>query len=198
MYIFNNDEILIYIGDKLRRYLKNYLVLFLMSGSIIALDQWTKALVRKNIPLGGAWMPIDWLQPYARIVHWYNTGAAFGLFQNGSLIFASLAVVVILLIIYYFPQIPSNDWTFRLALALQLAGAAGNLVDRIMFSGRVTDFISIGNFAVFNIADASITVGVIVLMIGAWVKDIQEKKKRNNRSVEIENSPSEERMENNG
>jgi signal peptidase II len=45
-----------------------------------------------------------------------------------------------------------------------------------MFAGKVTDFISIGKFAVFNIADASITIGVVVLLIGAWIKDIQEKK----------------------
>ncbi|MFH2039216.1 MAG: signal peptidase II [Chloroflexota bacterium] len=160
----------------MKKYLKDYLVLFLLAGFIICIDQWTKLLVRQNIPLGGMWMPVEWLQPYARIVHWSNAGAAFGLFQNGSLIFAGLAVVVILVIIYYFPQVPAKDWTFRLALVMQLAGAAGNLVDRLMFAGKVTDFISIGNFAVFNIADASITIGVIVLLIGAWVKDLQEKK----------------------
>jgi len=157
-----------------------------MAGFVVSLDQLTKALVRQNIPLGGSWMPVEWLSPYARIVHWYNSGAAFGIFQNGSLIFASLAVVVILLIIYYFPQVPAGDWTFRLALALQLAGAAGNLLDRIMFAGKVTDFISIGKFAVFNIADASITVGVIVLLIGAWIKDIQEKKAVRIRNIESE------------
>lgn len=185
-------------GEKLKKYLKDYLILFLMSGFVIALDQWTKATVRQNIPLGGTWMPIEWLQPYARIVHWYNKGAAFGLFQNGSLIFASLAVVVILLIIYYFPQIPANDWTFRLALALQLAGASGNLLDRIMFAGKVTDFISIGNFAVFNIADASITIGVVVLLIGAWVREIQEKKLKKNPKVEGEILPFLEGDEKNG
>ena len=165
----------------MKKYLKDYAILFLLAGIILGLDQWTKALVRLNIPLGGSWMPVEWLSPYARIVHWYNQGAAFGIFQNGSLIFAGLAVVVILLIIYYFPQVPENDWTFRLALVLQLAGAAGNLLDRIMFAGKVTDFISIGKFAVFNIADASITIGVAVLLIGAWVKDSHEKKAEKNR-----------------
>ena len=182
----------------MKKYLKDYSILFLMAGFVVSLDQLTKALVRQNIPLGGAWMPLDWLSPYARIVHWYNAGAAFGLFQNGSLIFASLAVVVILLIIYYFPQVPANDWTFRLALALQLAGAAGNLLDRIMFAGKVTDFISIGKFAVFNIADASITIGVIILLIGAWAKDIQEKKAAKIPNIESENYPTYESDEKNG
>lgn len=173
----------------MKKYLKDYLILFIMAGFVVSLDQLTKALVRQNIPLGGAWMPIDWLSPYARFVHWYNTGAAFGIFQNGSLIFASLAVIVILLIIYYFPQVPASDWTFRVALALQMAGAAGNLLDRIMFAGKVTDFISIGKFAVFNIADASITIGVVVLLIGAWVKDIQEKKAGRNHNIENNDLP---------
>jgi signal peptidase II len=163
----------------LKRILKNYWILFVFSGLIIGLDQWTKALVRQNIPLGEAWMPIDWLKPYARIVHWYNSGAAFGLFQNGSLVFAILAVVVILLIIYYFPQVPENDWTFRIALIMQMAGAAGNLVDRILFEGKVTDFISIGKFAVFNIADSSITVGVIILLVGAWINERKMKQMKN-------------------
>ncbi len=182
----------------MKKYVKDYSILFLMAGFIISIDQWTKALVRQNIPLGGMWMPLEWLQPYARFVHWFNAGAAFGLFQNGSLLFASLAVVVILLIIYYFPQVPENDWTFRLALAMQLAGAAGNLVDRLMFAGKVTDFISIGNFPVFNIADASITIGVAVLLIGAWAKDIQEKKTGKILTQASENLPIIESDEKNG
>lgn len=159
----------------MKKNIRNYLPLLLMAGFIIGIDQLTKAVVRQKIPLGGSWMPIEALRPYARIVHWFNTGAAFGLFQNGSLIFASLAVVVIILIIYYYPQVASNDWTFRVALAMQLAGAAGNLIDRILFAGKVTDFISIGSFAVFNIADGSITIGVIIFVLGAWIKDRKEK-----------------------
>ncbi|PKN90290.1 MAG: hypothetical protein CVU45_03340, partial [Chloroflexi bacterium HGW-Chloroflexi-7] len=64
----------------------------------------------------------------------------------------------------------------RFALSLQLAGAVGNLIDRIFF-GRVTDFISVGNFAIFNVADSSITVGVIILLIAVWWQDRNEKKK---------------------
>jgi signal peptidase II len=159
----------------MRRYINSYLFLFLFSGSLIAIDQWTKELVRLYIPLGGSWMPVEWLQPYARIVHWYNTGAAFGLFKNGSIFFATLAIVVIILVIYYFPRVPGNDWTFRVAMSMQLAGAAGNLIDRIRFEGRVTDFISIGKFAVFNFADGCITIGCIILLLGAWIKDRTQK-----------------------
>ena len=63
----------------------------------------------------------------------------------------------------------------RVALALQFGGALGNLIDRITI-GHVTDFISVGNFAVFNVADSCITVGVLVMIIGIWQKDRQEKR----------------------
>jgi len=61
-------------------------------------------------------------------------------------------------------------------MCLQLAGASGNLIDRLMM-GKVTDFISVGTFPVLNLADASITLGVIVLLLGVWLKDRSDKKK---------------------
>jgi signal peptidase II len=59
-------------------------------------------------------------------------------------------------------------------MGLQLAGASGNLIDRLMM-GKVTDFISISVFPVFNVADASISIGVVVLLLGVWIKERQEK-----------------------
>ena len=156
----------------MNRYLKDYLILFGVAGVIVGLDQWTKWLVRANLPFRGTWLPdwLSWLSPYARIVHWYNSGAAFGMFQNGNLIFTVLAFIVIGAIIYYYPHVESGDWSLRLAMGMQLGGATGNLVDRLGM-GKVTDFISVGTFPVFNIADASITVGVGVLLWGVWLKE---------------------------
>lgn len=156
----------------------NYLGLLGLAGFVTGLDQWTKWLVRENIEYGGMWLPqgMEWLSPYARIVHWYNSGAAFGMFQNGNLVFTTLAFIVIGAIIYYYGQVEAEDWTLRLAMGLQLAGAAGNLIDRLMM-GKVTDFISVGTFPVLNLADASITVGVIVLLLGVWIKEREEKRK---------------------
>ena len=114
--------------------------------------------------------------PYARLVHWSNTGAAFGMFQNGSLVFTLLAFVVIALIIYYYPQVESEDWVLRLALSLQLGGAAGNLISRLTMDGKVTDFLSVGTFPVFNVADSSITIGVMILLLGMWAKERSLKK----------------------
>jgi signal peptidase II len=161
----------------LNRYLRDYLILILPAAVIVALDQWTKWLVRTNLPFDSAWLPtwLAWLSPYARIVNWSNSGAAFGSFQNGNPVFTVLAIIVVLLIFYYFPRIDSSDWTLRVALVLQLAGASGNLIDRLRMA-RVTDFISIGTFAVFNIADSSISIGVAVLLLGVWLKERADKK----------------------
>ncbi len=150
-----------------------------LAGGIVALDQWTKWLVRQHIPFGGWWLPggWEWLGPYARIVHWYNTGAAFGMFQNGNKAFIVLAVVVIGVILYYALRLEMAEWWLRLALAMQLAGAVGNLIDRLTL-GKVTDFISVGTFPVFNLADASITLGVGILLLGMWWKERLEQQRR--------------------
>ena len=162
----------------MKKVFEKYGLLILIVGVLVTLDQWTKWLVRANIPLGGSWLPesLDWLSPYARIVHWYNTGAAFGMFQGGSMVFTVLAFIVIGAIIYYFPQVEKSDWTLRIAMSMQLAGASGNLIDRLTQEGRVTDFVSVGNFPVFNVADSSITVGTIILLIGIFLQEMKEKK----------------------
>jgi signal peptidase II len=115
--------------------------------------------------------------PYVRILHINNTGAAFGLFKNGNMIFMILAIIVSTAILFYYPHVPEKEKVIRFALSLQLAGAVGNLIDRIVF-GTVTDFISVGNFAIFNVADSSITVGVIILLIAVWWQDRKEKKEQ--------------------
>ncbi len=148
----------------------DYLSLFLLAGTVIGLDQWTKELVRDRLQVGEIWSPIAAITPYIRIVHWKNSGAAFGMLQGFGGVFTILAIIVALVIIYYFPQIGSHDKLLRLALGLQLGGALGNLVDRLT-QGYVTDFISVGSFPVFNIADSSITIGVIILALGVWLKD---------------------------
>ena len=179
----------------MKRYLRDYLVLFFIAGLIVALDQITKSWVRANLGVGEVWNPTGWLTPYARIVHWYNTGVAFGMFQGVGQIFKYLTVVVALVIIYYYPRVPASDWTLRLAMGLQLGGALGNLVDRITV-GHVTDFISVGTFPVFNIADSSISVGVGVLIIGVW---LQERKAKNEaekkETMPSENSTDADKME---
>jgi signal peptidase II len=169
----------------LKNIVQKYWQVVLIAIAIVGLDQWTKAFVRATIPLGERWLPAgwEWLQPYARIVHWYNTGAAFGMFKDGSMVFTVLAFIVIGLILFYYPQVERSDWSLRIAMSMQLGGAAGNLIDRLTI-GHVTDWVSIGNFAVFNIADASISVGAAVLFIGVWMMEQKEKKKKEQETAE--------------
>ena len=151
--------------------------LFIISAVIVILDQITKQLVRTNLPIGTSWMPWEWLAPYARIIHWSNTGVAFGMFQGNNVFFAILASIVAIAIVYYYPSIPGEDKVLRFAMSMQLGGAVGNLLDRI-FVGQVTDFVSVGNFAVFNVADSCITVGVGVLLLGVYLEERRERNQK--------------------
>jgi signal peptidase II len=160
----------------LKKIIKEYWLLLIIAGIVITIDQITKAVVRANIPFGGQWMPLAWLAPYFRFVNWNNTGAAFGLFQSGGAVFAVLAVIISGFIVIYFPRIPREEKLMRFAIALQLGGALGNLIDRIHF-GPVTDFISVGEFPVFNVADSCITIGVGLLILSMWISERREKNK---------------------
>jgi signal peptidase II len=161
----------------LKKRLRDYFVLFLIAILIIIADQVTKTIIRQNLEYAQMWIPfgLEWLYPYFYFVHWYNTGAAFGMFQDASTIFTVLAIIVSALIIYYFPKISDEDWHMRFALSLQLGGAIGNLIDRLTI-GHVTDFIAVGNFPIFNVADASISIGVAVLIISMWFKEKEKEK----------------------
>jgi signal peptidase II len=162
----------------IKNYWFDYVVLLLVAVIIVTSDQLAKMWVRVNVPLGGDWLPsqLAWLTPFARIRYWYNSGAAFGIFEKGNLVFMILAIIVAGAILYYFPRVSRKDLWLRLALMLQFSGAVGNLTDRIQF-GHVTDFISVGNFAIFNIADASISVGVAVLILGVWINEMADKRR---------------------
>ena len=103
----------------MKKFLQQYGLLIFIAGVIIILDQVTKAIIRANIPFGGRGMPLEWLAPYFRFVHWENTGAAFGLFQQGGVIFGILAVIVSVFFLIYYPQVPKEDTLMRVALAMQ-------------------------------------------------------------------------------
>ncbi|ESP63003.1 Lipoprotein signal peptidase [Smithella sp. ME-1] len=171
----------------MKKLLRTYSLLIVTAIVIISLDQYSKYLVRQNLDLWTeTWVPWDWMLPYVRIVHVQNTGVAFGMFQGFGDIFSIIAIIVALIIVFYFPRVPASDWSLRLAMSLQLSGALGNLIDRLTI-GHVTDFVSVGNFPVWNIADASITIGVIVLILGVWITEIEEKKKKvSNQESQIE------------
>ena len=135
-----------------------YLVAILVATFIA--DQVSKQLIRDRLVIGSS-SPAE---GFFRITHTENTGSAFGLFpsQTALLILASLVGIAILIIFYRRQPIPSM-W-LRLSLGLQLGGAAGNLADRLTL-GSVTDFIAVGRWPVFNLADTAIVTGIGIL---AW------------------------------
>lgn len=163
---------------------RDYLTLLGIAGAVIALDQGAKYLVRSNLEIGESWSPGSLLSPLIRIVNWNNTGAAFGLFPSGGIVFTVIAIVVTVAILYYFPFVPRDQIALRFGLALQLGGANGNLIDRLIH-GTVTDFISVGRFPVFNVADASISVGTAILVVAMWIEE-----RRIRRTKESETPPS--------
>lgn len=135
-------------------------ILVLVVAIVFAADQVTKAVVRHSLLLGEA-VPYDGT---FRIVHTFNTGSAFGLFpdQKLFLIIASLVGIGVLLMMYR--NRPSAGVAVRLSIGLLLGGALGNLVDRVRM-GHVTDFIELGFWPVFNVADASIVVGIAIAVV---------------------------------
>ena len=134
-------------------------VLIAAIGIVFSLDQITKAVVRhslllnQSVPPGGV----------VRITHTSNTGSAFGLFPDQTLflILASFVGIAILLLVYRNHSLPRLP--LSLTLGMQLGGAVGNLVDRLRM-GEVTDFIDLGFWPVFNVADASIVIGLGMLV----------------------------------
>jgi signal peptidase II len=155
----------------------NHTLVYVLAALVIFVDQYTKHLVRTNLELNESWNPIVWLAPYARILRINNTGAAFGIFQSGGMVFTVIALVVTTVILYYSRHLPDGQAWMRLALGLQLGGAVGNLIDRLVF-GPVTDFISVSTFAIFNVADASISAGVTLLALLMWLESRAEKRKQ--------------------
>ena len=125
-------------------------------------DQLSKAWIKVNLP-GGESVPAEGL---FRLTHVHNTGAAFGLFQGqlfSLTIVALIGIIVVLLFaLFYYRRFPFLDSKLvKPSLGLILGGAVGNLIDRLRL-GYVTDFIDIGIWPAFNIADSAIVVGVVI------------------------------------
>jgi signal peptidase II len=147
------------------------LIFFLIAGVIIAADQYTKWLVRSNLLLGEEW---EHSFGFVRIIHVVNSGAAFGILQGATpfLIVTSTLGVAAIVLYYVYP--PMDHGLIRIALGMQLGGAAGNLIDRVRM-GEVTDFVDVGRFPTFNVADACISTSIVVVLIFFALQDIERK-----------------------
>jgi signal peptidase II len=137
---------------------------------IIVVDQITKFLVRSTIPLYSKRSVIPRLLDFT---HVQNSGAAFGLlnasaFPYKSALMIMVATLALVAISLYARQLGSDEQMSRYGLALILGGALGNLIDRAV-SGYVVDFVDVywgdAHFWAFNVADAAITVGAILVLL---------------------------------
>ena len=126
---------------------------------VIGLDQLTKWLVRTNMALGQS-IPGEGI---FRLTYTTNTGGAFGILANQAFLLALVAVISIAVFLIYLRYIPLKSALLKIGLGLDFGGAIGNLIDRLRFGGRVTDFIDIGPWPVFNVADMSIVIGTIII-----------------------------------
>lgn len=131
---------------------------------LLLVDQLTKLIILKNFHPGDS---IAVIKNVFHISLVCNEGAAFGIFSGRSLLFiwvSFIAIIVIVLIFALFKKVFRKHKSTQVFLSLILAGAIGNLIDRIRF-GFVIDFLDFRIWPVFNIADSAITVGTILLIL---------------------------------
>lgn len=140
---------------------------------VIALDQLTKSWIAHHFAYGARLV----LLPVLEITLRYNRGAAFSFLADASgwqrWLFTALAIVVAIGIVAWLRRLDARrEWLLAISLSLILAGALGNLIDRLRL-GHVIDFIVVhwkdAYFPAFNVADSAITVGAILMLLDAWV-----------------------------
>ena len=130
---------------------------------VLALDQLSKHMVLLHIPLGGR---VVLLPSILSLAHVRNTGAAFGLMAGKTIIFYSAVLLIVLAVIYFRHDIVAAGGMTVVSTALMMAGAIGNMIDRLRFQGEVVDFISFSFFPpVFNVADSALVVGAGLLLL---------------------------------
>lgn len=158
-------------GDRKRAPIYRDLFLIQLAVFVFLTDQFSKYLVKESLLLYESFPR----EGFLRITHTFNTGSIFGLFQgqNTPLILVSFIGVAVLILLYRTQRYPTG--MLRLSLGLQLGGAFGNLVDRVRL-GHVTDWVDVGPWPVFNVADASIVSGLVLL---AWLFIMAERSSGN-------------------
>ncbi|MFJ6207837.1 signal peptidase II [Lysinibacillus sp. NPDC092081] len=145
---------------------------------VVILDQWTKWLIVKNMEFGER---ISVWDPWFGILSHRNRGAAWGMLEGQMWLFSIVTIGVICAILYFYHKEAKGKPIFQVGLMLLLGGAVGNFIDRI-FRGEVVDFVNVlipvinYDFPIFNIADAALTMAVVILMIGLIAEDKKGKK----------------------
>lgn len=146
---------------------RRYAIVLSIAGALLVLDLATKRWAARTFTAA----PEDVLGSFLQFRFVENPGGAFSMFPAGGTFFAVAAFVAIGAVLW-FVRSANTGWEVA-AFGLILAGAAGNLVDRVargpgLVDGPVIDWVNLWEIPTFNVADASVTVAVVVLLIGAW------------------------------
>ena len=144
---------------------RRFALVYATALAVLVLDQITKSLMVARLA-GNP--PFELLGSFVQLRYTTNTGGAFSLLAGFPLFFAIMAVVVMVAIAIYARRVES-PWVLA-TLGLLLGGAIGNFSDRLLrgdglLHGEVVDFVDIGSFPVFNVADSAITIGAILLAV---------------------------------
>jgi signal peptidase II len=138
---------------------------------VLILDQWTKAWVVENLSPSFFGRRIYLIGDYLVLYYIKNNGAAFSLFANSIVLVLLIAVAIGVIAYLYIRSINTASLWYKLIFGLIIGGALSNLTDRVRHGGYVVDFISFNipqlnfHFAIFNLADAAISMGVVLLFI---------------------------------
>ncbi|KYH32566.1 lipoprotein signal peptidase [Moorella mulderi DSM 14980] len=131
----------------------------LLAALVLGIDQLSKYIIRANFQPNES-LPV--INSVFHLTYVNNPGAAFGLLAYKTPVFVSVTLLVAVIILVAYRFLPPGRILLRLALALMLGGALGNLIDRLRF-GYVVDFLDFRIWPVFNLADIAIVSGVILL-----------------------------------
>jgi len=136
------------------------ILFFTIAFFVVLFDQLTKYFVRQKLVFGKS-IPV--LDHIIYLTYIKNRGAAFGILQNGRILFIVIGVVSLLIILYFFHFFTSSN-PLLIGGSLLFGGIIGNLLDRI-FLGYVTDFMHFRFWPVFNIADSCVDVGLLIVVV---------------------------------
>ena len=134
-------------------------MLWVLAAVVLLLDQGTKSIIVAWLDWGESW-PVD---GFLRLTHARNTGTAFSLFQGHSTILSFVAIFAVAVLLWVYATTGAKSFVLRFALGLQLGGALGNLLDRLRL-GYVTDFVDVGPWPIFNVADSAISIGMVLMV----------------------------------
>lgn len=162
---------------KSQRKVEDIFMNYLIALVVIIFDQWTKYLVIENMAIGES-IPI--IENLIYLTSHRNPGAAWGILAGQMWFFYIITVIVVGIIIYYMETYSKGHRLLGLSLALVLGGAIGNLIDRVRFQ-EVVDFVDVYIFSydypIFNVADSSLVIGVILIGIITLLEEVRKDKK---------------------